>query len=301
MSDNVIKKLIVAVSSRALFDLAESHDVFEKDGVEAYAQYQIAHENEPLNPGPAFTVIRKLLSLNNMERDLPCVEVILLSKNSTDTGLRVFKSIEHHELAISRAAFTTGGTPYQYASAFGAHLFLSMDPVDVRMALKSGIAAATILPNNNGVIPTESNQLRIAFDGDAVLFSDEAEKIYQDAGLEAFEQSEKKAADRPLPGGPFQGFLAGLFSLQQNYPPDASPIRTALVTARSAPTHERVIKTLRAWKIRIDETLFLGGMDKGKFLKAFRADIFFDDRQGHCESACQYVPTGHVPDGVKNQ
>lgn len=293
----VADKLVVAISSRALFDLDESHRVFEQGGEEAYTRYQIEREDVPLEPGVAFPLALKLLALN-LAGEPPRVEVILLSRNSADTGLRVFNSIRHHGLAISRAAFTRGGSSYRYLRDFGAHLFLSASPGDVRLALDAGIAAATILPS---AASTETGtQLRIAFDGDAVLFSDEAERIFQKDGLAAFTASEVAARAAPLPGGPFKPFLAALHRIQQAYPEGTGPIRTALVTARSAPTHERVIRTLRSWDIRIDEALFLGGMEKGTFLKSFGADIFFDDQRGHCNSARGHVATGHVPYGVKN-
>lgn len=297
------EKLVVAVSSRALFDLDESHAIFENDGVDAYCNHQIEHEDVPLNPGVAFGLVKKLLALN--ERDLanPRVEVILLSRNSADTGLRVFNSIQHHQLEIGRAAFTRGASTHPYISAFGTHLFLSADPDDVRRALEAGFAAATILSSASiqSTGATDPAQLRIAFDGDAVLFSDESERIYKQDGLDAFNGNEVLAAKQPMLGGPFKNFLAMLHQIQLEYPADKSPIRTALITARAAPAHERVIRTLRAWNIRIDEALFLGGKDKGVFLKAFGADIFFDDQQKHCESARQHVATGHVPHGVANE
>lgn len=293
------KKLVVAISSRALFDLEAAHEVYTKDGIDAYCQYQIEHEAEALAPGVAFPLVKKLLDLNDHKAGNVQVEVILLSRNSADTGLRVFNSIEHYGLNISRAAFSGGEMPYRYVRPFGAHLFLSADPEDVTAALDSGLAAATILPSKSN--DKEEALLRIAFDGDAVLFSDEAEQIYQKDGLAEFEASEKADAEKPLPGGPFKGFLAALHNIQSRYPAKSSPIRTALVTARCAPAHERVIKTLRAWDIRIDEALFLGGMPKGKFLEAYGADLFVDDQQGHCEVASEYVLTGHVPSGISNE
>jgi 5'-nucleotidase len=297
MSSHSAKKLIVAISSRALFDLDESNHVFEAKGIEAYASYQIQHENEILNPGVAFSLVEKFLNLNHDHEEL--VEVILISRNSADTGLRVFNSIQHYNLKITRAAFCNGESPYRYITAFGAHLFLSANPLDVRNAIEAGCAAATILgsrtPNNN------STELRIAFDGDAVIFSDEAERIYQEQGLETFVKTEQEAAHKPLSRGPFKGFLTALQQLQSQFPANACPIRTALVTARSAPTHERVIRTLRAWNIRIDDALFLGGLNKSQFLCAFGADVFFDDQQGHCDSAKQHVTTCHVPHGVINK
>ncbi len=289
--------LVIAISSRALFALEDSHAVFEKQGLAAYARYQIEHENEPLAEGVAFSMVKKFLALNDDHRQ--AVEVVLISKNSADTGLRVFNSIAHYGLNISRAAFTGGQSPYPYARPFGADLFLSADQQDVARALESGIAAATILPSR--VDAAASPQLKIAFDGDAVLFSDEAEQVFQRHGLQAFSDTEKNAAERPLSSGPFKNVLNALHLIQQNYAAEESPLRTALITARSAPAHERVIKTLRAWDIRIDESYFLGGMDKGEFLRAFGADIYFDDHRGHCDSARQHVPTAHVPHGIVNE
>lgn len=290
-------KLVVAISSRALFDLDESHQVYREHGEARYARYQIDNEDVPLAPGVAFPLVRKLLALN-AGSVTPRVDVILLSRNSADTGLRVFNSIRHHGLDITRAAFTRGESPYRYIEAFGAHLFLSADSDDVRAALAANVAAATILPSAVGT--NDNVQLRIAFDGDAVLFSDESERIYAENGLDAFNQSEMDSKDQPLNGGPFKPFLAALHEIQSESPAADSPIRTALITARGAPAHERVIRTLRSWGVRIDEALFLGGKDKGAFLKNFGADIFFDDQMRHCDSAAEYVATGHVPFGVKN-
>lgn len=292
-----IDRLVIAISSRALFNLAESHKVFEEEGLDAYRDYQIQRENEPLEPGDAFALVKKLLNLNNLLDQSP-VEVILLSRNSADTGLRIFNSIEHYGLDITRAAFCGGVSPYRYISAFNSHLFLSTDGLDVRQALELGVAAATILPSGKSLTP--QGQLKIAFDGDAVLFSDESEQIFKNKGLAAFTQNERDAADEPMTGGPFKAVLAALQQIQKAFPQDEVPLRTCLVTARAAPAHERVVKTLRAWDIRIDESLFLGGMDKGQFLQAFDADVFFDDQEGHCDSARNHVTTGHVPHGIAN-
>ena len=292
-------KLVLAISSRALFDLTESHKVFEGEGLEEYRKYQIENENNPLPPGPAFNLIQKLMALNKNSQKNPLVEIILLSRNSADTGLRIFNSIQKHNLGIVRAVFTGGKAPYQYISPLESDLFLSTDEEDVQKALDCGFAAATLLPSQSS--DDSNDQLRIAFDGDAVLFSDEAEKVCHKKGLKAFEANEKKSADRPLAGGPFARFLRALYEIQKSYPEGESPIRTALVTARAAPAHERVIKTLRKWNIQIDEALFLGGKRKGPFLEAFGADIFFDDQKSHCDSASKHVATGHVPHGIKNQ
>lgn len=297
MSVNFNGKLVVATSSSALFNLSESDQVFKEEGLDAYQKYQIDHEDSPLEPGDAYPLVKKLLALNELSPDSPRVEVILLSRNSADTGLRVFNSIEHWKLPITRAAFCGGESPYRYISAFGTHLFLSTIPTDVRNALDSGFAAAHIIAPE---CPSSTDgQLKIAFDGDAVLFSDKSERVFQEQGLQAFTDSEKAAAKQPMEGGPFKPFLQVLHSLQQAYGDDC-PIRTALVTARSAPAHERVVLTLRQWGIRIDESLFLGGLDKGLFLKSFGADVFFDDQEGHCLSASKHVTAGHVAHGVSN-
>lgn len=297
--------LVVAITARALFDLEDSHGLFERKGIDAYADYQRTREDDVLDPGIAFSLVRKLLALN---RDMPnepphvegkLVEVILLSRNSADTGLRIFNSIQHHGLDIRRATFTSGAPVWPYIRPFGAQLFLSANPESVRRALEAGVAAATILPAR--APESVHGQLRIAFDGDAVLFSDESERVYQQAGLEAFQSHERESARELLGGGPFKPFLAALHRLQQEFPEEACPIRTALVTARSAPAHERVIRTLREWNIRLDESFFLGGLEKAAILETFAADVFFDDQAGHCEKAREVVATGHVPHGVSNE
>ncbi|HYM85999.1 MAG TPA: 5'-nucleotidase [Pseudoxanthomonas sp.] len=299
-SDNTPRLLTVAVTSRALFDLEESHALYESDGVEAYSSFQRTHEDDVLAPGMAFSVVRKLLALNEgAALDTPRVEVILLSRNSADTGLRIFNSIQHHKLGITRATFTSGEPTWPYAKPFGADLFLSANPESVRRSLEHGIAAATILPAK--ALQQRSDQLRIAFDGDAVIFGDESERVSREQGVEAFGRHERDRAKEPLSGGPFKGFLSALHDLQAAFPPGKNaPIRTALVTARSAPAHERVIRTLREWGVRLDEALFLGGRHKGPFLEAFGADIFFDDSQHNIDSARLHVATGHVPHGVAN-
>lgn len=299
MGVSLDQKLVIAISSRALFDLSASHRVFEEEGLAAYSAYQVEREEEPLEPGEAFPLVEKMLRINERLGDGRGVEVVLLSRNSADTGLRVFNSIQHYKLAISRAAFCGGEDPWRYINAFGCQLFLSSEAEDVRNALECGVAAATLVSNkgaNKG-----GDQLRFAFDGDAVLFSDEAERVYKRDGLEAFTASEQAAAKTPLSGGPFKSFLSALHELQQALPAEEGPIRTALVTARSAPAHERVIRTLRAWNIRIDESIFLGGLDKTEFLRAYQADVFFDDQPAHCASAREHIATGHVPHGVANE
>jgi len=310
MFDTAPRLLTVAVTSRALFDLEEGNALFEREGVAAYADYQRAHEDDILLPGVAFSVVRKLLALNAAAPSAsPWVEVILLSRNSADTGLRIFNSIQHYGLSIVRATFTAGQPTWPYAKPFATDLFLSANPQSVRQALKHGIAAATIIPPavkpdpNAAQMQSNNRQLRIAFDGDAVIFGDEGERISREQGIDAFGRHEQARAHEPLSGGPFRNFLAALHTLQTAFAADESaPIRTALVTARSAPAHERVIRTLRQWGVRLDEALFLGGRQKGPFLEAFGADIFFDDSQHNIDSARQYhsVAAGHVPHGIAN-
>ncbi|HEY0504677.1 MAG TPA: 5'-nucleotidase [Lysobacter sp.] len=301
MPDRDADPLIVAISSRTLFDMEESHALFEREGIDAYADFQRTHEDDLLAPGIAFPLVRKLLALNEgAPPEAPRVEVILISRNSADSGLRIFNSIAHHGLAIKRAAFSNGAPPYPYIRPFGADLFLSANAEDVRSALAAGVAAATLLPAR--APQHRHDQLRIAFDGDAVIFDDEGERVSREGGLAAFTEHERSHAGEPLSGGPFRGFLDALHRLQEAFPTgQASPIRTALVTARSIPAHERVIRTLRDWNIRLDEALFLGGRAKGPFLDAFGADIFFDDSEHNILSARDHVAAGHVPHGIANR
>ena len=298
MPCEAIDPLVVAISSGALFMLEAGNQVYEQTGLAGYSKYQVRHENDILQPGVAFQLVKKLLALNGQKSSTPRVEVVLISRNSADTGLRIFNSIEHYGLDIQRAAFTGGHAPHRYMAAFGAQLFLSTNTENVQKALNAGFAAAQILPSVQ--IASAGPQLRMAFDGDAVLFGDEAEQVYQKAGLEAFARREELAAGKPLSGGPFKPLLQALQRIQSAYPADDCPIRTALVTARGAPAHKRVILTLREWGVRIDEALFLGGKSKAQFLRAFGADIFFDDQICHCDEASLVVTTGHVPNGIVN-
>ena len=301
MPDRDADPLIVAISSRTLFDMEESHALFEREGIDAYADFQRSHEDDLLTPGIAFPLVRKLLALNDgAPPEAPRVEVILISRNSADSGLRIFNSIAHYGLAIKRAAFSNGAPPYPYIRPFNADLFLSANAEDVRSALAAGVAAATLLPAR--APQQRHDQLRIAFDGDAVIFDDEGERVSREGGLAAFAEHERSHAGEPLSGGPFRGFLDALHRLQKAFPVGQdAPIRTALVTARSVPAHERVIRTLREWGIRLDEALFLGGRSKGPFLEAFGADIFFDDSEHNILSARDHVAAGHVPHGVANR
>jgi len=293
-------KLVVGISSRALFDLSESHEIFQNDGVEAYRKYQINNEDEILVPGEAFNLVNKILKINDFYKNKDRVEVILLSRNTADTGLRIFNSIESHELDISRAVFCGGESPYKYVKAFGVDLFLSSSKDDVKMAIQNSVASARIISSKSKKLSKDDTLLRIAFDGDSVIFSDESEKIYAKEGLKAFLDNERKQKSM-LKAGPFKSFLVELNKLQSELSHVDCPIRTALVTARSAPSHKRVIKTLRNWGVRIDESLFLGGMKKSEFLKSFKADIFFDDQQNNIEDASAKVTSAHVPFGIKNK
>ncbi len=301
MSTTLDGKLVIAISSRALFDLDASNQIFEDDGEDAYTKYQIQHENELLNHGVAFPLIKRLLGLRNPETGENMAEIILISKNDPNTGLRVFNSIEQHGLEITRAAFTRGRSPYKYLKAFKADLFLSANSEDVALALQNGHASATIYAGTYLKKEEDSEEIRIAFDGDAVIFSDEAEKIYQAMGLEEFKKHEAEKSEIPLLPGPFMSFLTALNNVQNAYKDKKKKtIRTALVTARNAPAHKRAIKTLRSWGIRVDEAFFLGGLDKAPILESFNPHIFFDDQHTYCINASKVVPTGHVPSGVTN-
>jgi len=294
-------KLIIGISSRALFDLDESHEIYKKEGLKSYADYQIDNENETLAPGQAFNLVQKILKINDLYEKSDRVEVILLSRNTSDTGLRIRNSIEDHNLNISRAAFCGGESPHRYVKDFGVHLFLSSSLEDVKLAIESNVAAATIISRSiENQRKSESSLLKIAFDGDAVIFSDESEKVFHEKGLEAFIENEV-TAETVLKEGPFKSFLVELNKIQNDFEINQCPIRTALVTARSAPSDKRVIKTLRQWGVRIDESLFLGGMEKNKFLESFDADIFFDDQRKHIMGAIETTTSGHVPYGIKNE
>lgn len=288
-------KLVVGISSRALFDLEEENTIYETEGLKAYSEYQLAHENDILKPGTAFPLIKALHKLNTDGKYL--TEIIIMSRNTADTSLRIFNSIKHYGLEISRAALVGGAPISPYLNAFRTDLFLSANEKDVQEAINANVAAGIICSHSDLPIDPEADmeQIRIAFDGDAVIFSDESEKIFQTEGLEAFTRHEQQNAQLPLPEGPFAKLLKTISMIQQKFDRDEVPIRTALVTARNAPAHERVIRTLRAWDIRIDEAFFLGGIEKSEVLKAFGANIFFDDQTVHTDSASRLVPAARVP------
>jgi 5'-nucleotidase len=292
-------KLVVAISSRALFDFEEENGVFERQGESAYIALQYGRLDVPARQGVAFPLVKKLLAFNtpNAQR----VEVVVLSKNDPVSGLRVFRSAKLAGLQIERGVFTRGRTPYRYLEPLRANLFLSANEADVLSALEAKCPAARVFPESTQAASRHADELRIAFDGDAVLFSDEAERVYQKDGLDAFTQHETTHALQPLPPGPFKPLLEALHRLQAAAGTDVPVrIRTALVTARSAPAHERAIRTLMEWNVAVDELMFLGGLAKGEFLKAFEPDFYFDDQHGHVDSARAYVAAGHVPFGVTN-
>ena len=292
-------KLVVAISSRALFDFEEENRVFEREGEQAYITLQYGRLDVPARPGVAFPLVKKLLAFNTAQAQR--VEVVVLSKNDPVSGLRIFRSANQAGLQIERGVFTRGRTPYRYLEALRANLFLSANENDVMSALEAKFPAARVYPESAQAASRHADELRIAFDGDAVLFSDEAEMVYQNDGLDAFTKHEIAKALQPLPPGPFKPLLEALHRLQVAAGTDVPiKVRTALVTARSAPAHERAIRTLMDWKIAVDELMFLGGLDKGEFLKAFEPDFYFDDQRGHIDSARAYVAAGHVPFGVRN-
>jgi 5'-nucleotidase len=299
MPYSVEGKLVVAISSRALFDFEEENRIFDAEGERAYIDLQYSRMNVPAKEGVAFPLVKKLLAFNTPQAQR--VEVVILSKNDPVSGLRIFRSAERAGLRIERGVFTRGRSPYRYLDALRANLFLSANEQDVMGALDARFPAARVVPESAQAAGRHADEVRIAFDGDAVLFSDEAERVFQSDGLDAFTRHETLHALKPLPPGPFKPLLEALHRLQAAAGTDTPMrLRTALVTARSAPAHERAVRTLMDWNIAVDEALFLGGLDKGEFLKAYQPDFYFDDQRRHVESARQHVATGHVPFGITN-
>ena len=294
MGFDLSKLLVVGISSRALFDLSREDELFQREGLAAYEQHQLDNENVPLAPGVGFPLVKALLALNTRAKDTRLTEVVVMSRNSAETSLRIFNSIRHHNLDVTRAALTGGAPLAPYLEAFNISLFLSADHADVEAAINSGFAAATVYPAPSDP-NTSEDQIRIAFDGDAVLFSHDSEEIFQNEGLTAFANHEREHAKNPLKEGPFAPFLRLISNLQSQFPGESNPIRTALVTARSGPSHERVIRTLASWNVNVDEAFFLGGAGKAPVLKAFRPHMFFDDQLAHCTSAAPVVATSRVP------
>ena len=289
-------QLVVAISSRALFDFEEENEHFEANDDRAYMRLQLERLDRAAKPGVAFSLVNKLLAFNVAE---PRVEVVILSRNDPVSGMRVFRSAQHYGLPVQRGVFTRGESPWRYLRPLNAHLFLSTNEADVRSALAAGVPAARVYPNSARASSAHPNEVRIAFDGDAVLFSDEAERVFQKRGLDAFQAHEREQAATPLAAGPFKPLLEALQRLQHE-PANGMRIRTALVTARSAPAHERAIRTLMDWNVEIDEAMFLGGLPKGEFLREFEPDFFFDDQTGHIQNAAEHVPSGHVAAGISN-
>ncbi|HEY9129576.1 MAG TPA: 5'-nucleotidase [Sulfurovum sp.] len=293
MAYDLKDKLVIAISSRALFNLEEENAIFDEEGLESYYKHQLENLNNPLQKGSGFRFVQNLLAINK-KFDNKLIEVIILSRNNAATGLRIGRSIEHYDLQIERTGWTAGTPVSRYLEAFKVDLFLSAYAPDVEDAVNSGVAAATILPHTP-ITTEESDMVKIAFDGDAVIFGDESEKVYQEEGLEAFIAHERENAKNPLSQGPFFKFLKTISEIQDKFPMEASPIRTALVTARNFSTHERVLGTLEGWGVRVDEAFFQGGVQKYEVIKAFGADIFFDDQDTHLIDTSKDTPSAKVP------
>ena len=299
------EKLVVAVASSALFALDEADTVFRQEGVRAYRNYQREHENKILSPGIAFPFVRRFLELNTVFPDRQPVEVVLLSRNDSDTGMRVFNSIEHYKLGIIRAAFTRGNSPFRYIPAYNVSLFLSGNKSDVTEAISNGYPAGVVLPSVS-IDETDDTELRVAFDFDGVIADDSAEKIFQTRGIKAFYASEAENAENAISPGPLGDLFRKLGNLRtlEDEREESDPaydrfLKTSIITARSAPAHRRVIHTLRSWNITVDETHFLGGMDKGRILETLKPHIFFDDQKHpHLEAAQKYTPSVHIPFGA---
>jgi 5'-nucleotidase len=301
-------KLVIAVASSALFDLSECDRIYRDQGTEAYREFQRKHQDDALKPGVAFPFIRRLLALNGTDANDQPVEVVLLSRNDPDTGLRVMNSIEAHSLGITRAAFLRGRPPHRYIGAFSASLFLSGNEKDVREATAAGFPAGVVLDSAHED-DVKDDELRVAFDFDGVLVDDEAEAVYHTTGsLDAFHSAESEKVLKVHNPGPLKDLLHRIAKLQQHetlraerdktYEPK---VRIAIMTARNAPSHKRMINTLRAWGIQVDETFFLGGIEKKRVLEVFAPHIFFDDQRVHLDPASGLVPSVHVPFGIKNQ
>ncbi len=300
MPADLSKSLVIGISSRALFDMEEANAVFERDGEEAYAEYQHAREKEILQPGTGFRLVEAILALNQKVRGDRKAEVVITSRNSPATSMRLFHSIKHYGLDIQRAILT-GGTPVaRYLKPFCVDLYLSAYENDVLDALNAGIAASVIYGTPKEELDP-CDQIQIAFDGDNVLFGGESEAVFQKQGLAGYLAHEQTNETRPLAEGPFAKFLRTIAVLQKDRSFDKSPIRTALITARSMPTHLRVLNTFRAWGINVDEAFFMGGVPKTGILQAFRPHIFFDDQESNCRPASEVVPTGRVLAAMETQ
>lgn len=311
MAYNLSSRLVIGLASSALFDLTESDSVFQAKGEAAYRDYQHKHQNNVLPKGVAFDFVQRLLNLNALSPADPVVEVILLSRNDPDTGLRVMNSIAHYGLDITRAMFLQGRSPYQYIQSFDIELFLSANLEDVQKAIDAGYPAGHIQEGfgkslENANTPAD-NELRIAFDFDGVIADDEAESVYQKDDLDGFQAHEQTKADVPHNPGPLKPFLARISHIQQlelakqAKEPSYSPIlRISIVTARNAPSHKRVINTMRNWGINVNEAFFMGGVEKSRAIQVLKPHMFFDDQKGHLEAIAKDFPSVHVPFGVAN-
>lgn len=306
MPVDMSERLVVGVASSALFDLAESDAVFRKKGLEAFRKHQRERLEEPFSPGPALPFIRRLLALNAARPEDPLVEVVLLSRNDAETGRRAFRSAEHHGLPIARGAFLQGESPHDYAKAFDCELFLSANADDVRLAIDAGQPAGHVSPGAALADDPADPELRIAFDFDGVLADDASERVFVEEGLDGFRRHETEKREEPHKPGPLHPLLMRVAAIQaveakaraeHGYAPR---LKTAIVTARGAPAHERVVSTLLDWGVRIDKSFFMDGADKTVILKTLKPHIFFDDQKAHLERAAGYVPAVHVPFGVKN-
>ena len=300
-------KLVVAVASSALFDLTESDKVFREQGEEAYRAFQRARETELLPPGVAFPFLRRLLALNGTAADDRPVELVLLSRNDPDTGARIFHSAHSMGLELERAVFTSGASPWGYAESFGACLFLSANPQDVREAVLHGLPAGQVLPESVSEDDPSDPELRVAFDFDGVLADDASEKVYRSGGMLAFRATEEALGGIALAAGPLQRLLVELGKIQalekerlRKDPAYRPRLRTAIATARGAPAHQRVVTTLREWGLRVDQAFFLGGVEKTRVLERYRPHIFFDDQLAHARPASRVLPAVHVPFGIAN-
>ena len=307
MSLDLSDTLVIGITSTALFDLSDADAVFRKkydtnpgEAIQDYRKYMENHETEDLAPGTGFPLVKALMSLNEFQikNETPLIQIVVMSRNSPETGIRVFNNIRKQKLEITRSAFTGGESVVDYLEAFDVDLFLTTNTKDAQKVIDSETCAVALVKNPpSSMAKNSEGQVRIAFDGDAVLFSDESEIVYKAEGLQKFQDTEDKKQDTPLNDGPYAKLLKKLSRLQERLPHkvEYSPIRIAIVTARNSPAEMRVIKTLRHWGVYVDEVFFLGGLDKSKILKAFQPHIFFDDQDIHLESASKLVPSGKVP------
>jgi 5'-nucleotidase len=302
-------RLVIGVASSAVFDLSESDAVFRSEGEAQYRVFQEQNLNNPLRRGIAFPFIKRLLALNDLSSDSldPLVEVVLLSRNDPDTGLRVMKTIEHYDLDITRAIFMQGKSPYDYIPALNIALFLSANKTDVDSAITAGYPAGQVL-ESKFQDDEKDRVLRIAFDFDGVLAGDESEVVMQSSGLSEFHAHEVRNVMQPHNPGPLQKFLLGMAAIQsveeqhRKVKPDyQNRVRISIVTARNAPSHERALKTLKSWGVMVNDAFFLGGVEKSKILTILKPHIFFDDQSGHVRTASEIVPSVHIPFGVTNR